>query len=268
MFHYTAGGICALQPEYRLTLQMMLCQYTLKFQTVRRQRLHQDQFLFRDLFQADAFLLCKRVICVGDNYNGDFDLVPDQPFAARERIVDDAGCVQLPVSQPLDQHAGRVQRNLQLDLGKASVIGDKRVLQQELRKRIGHAKAHCAAENILGLEHVLHPDGDGAELLGIGQKLLAKLRQRDTPPDPVEKRTSDLLLQLLDLGADIGLGVAEFFCRVRKILQGRDLQKRIEISDFHALTLLLVFSSYPTMSARKIQSVFLIVPIKSICFSF
>ncbi len=77
----------------------------------------------------------------------------------------------------------------------------------------------------------------GNDLMGIRQEFLAVLGQGHLPANAIEQRRAHLLLQLLDLGADIGLGIPQIAPRLREIQHLGKLQKNIQLAYLHILHL-------------------------------
>lgn len=103
-------------------------------------------------------------------------------------------------------------------MGKALAEGRDNVGERRGHKGIERADLHHARQlRFLGGKDLR--TGDGADdIAGIGDEVLAVLRDGDVLPDAVKQTHTQLALKLLDLHGDGGLGIVQCSAALEKLL--------------------------------------------------
>ena len=156
----------------------------------------------------------ERMIRVDHRHDLGGSSVEDLPLAAAKGVVDQKREIQRILTQSLLQNGRSVHDDIHRHLRKAPVILEDEVLADGVEQRFHHAHPDRAAQGFAGMEQIFHLHGSGYDVQRVRQQFLGVLREGHPAADAVEQRRFQFLLQLFDLRAHVGLGIAQFLgCR-------------------------------------------------------
>ena len=166
--------------------------------------------------------------------HADFLLVGDDVIGVVYMVVHGADHVHVIVIERFQQRTGVQGGDAQTDLG----IGCSELTivphNQRLAQGIRHAQPQGSGRLPLPLRAQQHFLTCMADLLGVAQRVPARVGQADAVPDAVKELDAHFLFQLLDLKGDGGLGIAQLFTGLGEAAQLGDFYKNTQRPQIHS----------------------------------
>ena len=113
------------------------------------------------------------------------------------------------------------------------MVTQEQFFRQKREQRFHNSYSDRPAKCLFRFHKIFHLHRCRYNLLCIRQKLLSVLRQGNTPANAVKQRHPNLPFQLLNLRADVRLGIPQLPACLCKVPQSGYLQKCVQIPYFH-----------------------------------
>ena len=159
----------------------------------------QNESLARDVLHPQALSSCVFGAGIGDEMHGEGLLLGDNVILAVGVAVESDDRVGFVAVEHIEHHRrvrrGELYRDIRIFVVEIYIIG----IDHFFTYRIGRDDVDVTADILVAGEAFLEILGQRADLMGVGNELASLLGQSDGVVDALEKKASELILELLYL---------------------------------------------------------------------